>query len=56
MNTQRDIDIHSRRNQASPEVLKPEEDRYQWLAKELLHSVKTEFQQKMKKQTNKVID
>jgi len=44
-----------RRSNASADVLKPEEVRYNWLEKELLHTVKTEIQQKMKKQSNKVI-
>jgi hypothetical protein len=43
-----------RRSQAPYEILKPEEARYQWLEKELLNTVKTEIQQKMKKQSNKV--
>ncbi|CAF3397517.1 unnamed protein product [Rotaria sp. Silwood1] len=44
-----------KRTQASDEILKPEEARYQWLEKELLQSVKTEIQQKMKKQSNKSV-
>jgi hypothetical protein len=43
-----------RRSQAPYEILKPEEARYQWLEKELLHTVKTEIQQKMRNQSNKV--
>ena len=43
-----------RRSQAPYEILKPEETRYHWLEKELLNTVKTEIQQKMKKQSNKV--
>ncbi|CAF3490546.1 unnamed protein product [Rotaria socialis] len=42
-----------KRAQAPLEILKPEEARYRWLEKELLHTVKTEIQQKMKKQSNK---
>ncbi|CAF3740732.1 unnamed protein product [Rotaria sordida] len=42
-----------KRTQAPYEILKPEEVRYQWLEKELLHTVKTEIQQKMKKQSTK---
>ncbi|CAF1031213.1 unnamed protein product [Adineta ricciae] len=41
-----------KRSQASDEALKPEEARYQWLEKELLHTVKTDIQQKIK-QSNK---
>lgn len=48
------IYIHCRQSKAPIEILKPEEARYQYLEKELLHTVKTEFQQKMKKQSNKV--
>jgi hypothetical protein len=44
-----------RRSQAPYEILKPELARYEWLEKELLHTVKSEIQQKMKKQSNKVL-
>ena len=48
--------LFSRRSQAPYENLKPELARYEWLEKELLHTVKSEIQQKMKKQSNKVFD
>ena len=51
-----ELNTHShfhRRSQAPDEVLKPEEARYQWLENELLHTVKTDIQQKIK-QSNKV--
>ncbi|CAF2399010.1 unnamed protein product [Rotaria sp. Silwood2] len=40
------------RSQAPYEILKPEEARYQWLEKELLQSVKSEIQQRMRQQSN----
>ncbi|UJR36630.1 hypothetical protein I4U23_029350 [Adineta vaga] len=41
-----------KRSQAPYDILIPEEARYQWIEKELLHSVKTDIQQKIK-QSNK---
>ncbi|CAF1173365.1 unnamed protein product [Adineta steineri] len=42
-----------KRSQTSYETLKPELARYEWLEKELLHTVKSEISQIMKKQSNK---
>jgi hypothetical protein len=49
-----DLNINFRRSQTPYEILKPELARYEWLEKELLHTVKSEIQQIMKKQSNKV--
>ena len=46
--------LFSRRSSASNDILKSELERYQWLENELLQTVKSEFHQKMKKQSNKV--
>ncbi|CAF5020755.1 unnamed protein product, partial [Rotaria sp. Silwood1] len=42
-----------KRSQVPYDILQPELARYEWLEQELLHTVKSEIQQKMKKQTNK---
>ncbi|CAF3783166.1 unnamed protein product, partial [Adineta steineri] len=42
-----------KRSQTCYETLKPELARYEWLKKELLHTVKSEISQIMKKQSNK---
>ena len=41
-----------RRSNASADVLKPEEVRYNWLEKELLHTVKTEIEKTIEQGNN----